>query len=128
MTYIPDPANYTMKGNIEPKPQPIPVVKPYIAELTDEQLRKLAREKLSEALQAVDASKERDLAIRLSNAVLDRVDGKPSQAIAMTVEDKGLGKLSDERLLRLEATLSKMVGCEAIIIPPMPTKLQVDEW
>jgi hypothetical protein len=55
--------------------------------------------------------------------LLDRVDGKAAQSIAMTVEDKGLGKLSTERLLRLEAELARITGVEAMVIAPMPQKL-----
>lgn len=55
--------------------------------------------------------------------VMDREKGKPSQSIAMTVEDKGITKLSDERLLRLERELSRITGEDAVIIAPMPSKL-----
>lgn len=53
----------------------------------------------------------------------DREMGKAPQSIAMVVEDKGLGKLSDERLLRLERELAKMTGEDAILILPEPKKL-----
>ena len=56
---------------------------------------------------------------------MDRETGKPSQSIAMTVESKGLDKLSDERLLRLESALARMTGEEAIVIPPEPKKLDM---
>lgn len=62
-------------------------------------------------------------ALPVLREVMDREVGKPSQSIAMTVEDKGLGKLSDERLLRLERELSRMTGSEALVIAPMPERL-----
>lgn len=45
---------------------------------------------------------------------MDRRKGKPAQSIAMTVEDKGLGKLATDRLLRLAAMLD-----EPVVIPPL---------
>lgn len=56
----------------------------------------------------------------------DRSLGKAAQSIKMTVEDKGLGKLSDTRLLRLESELARITGSEAIIIMPEPKKLEED--
>ena len=53
----------------------------------------------------------------------DRKKGKAAQSIAMTVEDKGIGKLSDDRLLVLERELARITGQEAIILPPVPVKL-----
>lgn len=58
--------------------------------------------------------------------VMDRERGKPSQSIAMTVEDKGIGKLSDERLMRLERELARMTGEDALVIAPVPGKLGED--
>jgi len=54
---------------------------------------------------------------------MDRRKGKPAQSVALTVESKGIDKLSDERLLRLERELAKMTGQEAITIAPEPGKL-----
>lgn len=95
----------------------------YIPDLTDDDLRKLARERLSEVLQTVKGSIQPDLAIRAVNAVLDRLDGRPSQSVAMTVEDKGISKLSTDRLLALERELARLTGQDAIVIAPMPSKL-----
>lgn len=53
----------------------------------------------------------------------DRTSGKAAQSIAMTVEDKGLGKLTTERLLALDAELCKRAGEAPMIIAPMPKKL-----
>jgi hypothetical protein len=53
----------------------------------------------------------------------DRSLGKAPQSIAMTVENKGLSALSDERLLNLERELSRVTGNDAIVISPMPEKL-----
>ncbi len=54
----------------------------------------------------------------------DRSLGKAAQSIAMTVENKGISTLSDERLLRLERELSKMTGNDAILISPEPMKIE----
>lgn len=55
--------------------------------------------------------------------LMDRTDGKPAQSIAMTVEARGIDKLSDDRLLALERELARITGQEALVIPPMPKKL-----
>jgi len=57
----------------------------------------------------------------------DRTKGKPAQSIAMKIETNPLEKMSTDRLVRLEQTVSKMLGAEAVIIPPMPDKLGDDE-
>lgn len=74
MSYIPDPFNYTMKRN---PPKAGQEVREIVAGLSHDEIRQMAWEKLSEALQAVDARRYPDTAVRLSNAVLDRLDGKP---------------------------------------------------
>ncbi len=53
----------------------------------------------------------------------DRTKGKPAQSIQMKVEDVGLTKLSDDRLLRLERELARQTGMDAILISPEPKKL-----
>jgi hypothetical protein len=60
-------------------------VSSWIANLSEEQLCSIAIEKLSQAIQTIDATKAPDLAVRLSNAVLDRIKGKPAQSITSTV-------------------------------------------
>ncbi len=89
------------------------------------------REEIAEAFKlklAISGMAEKDMfkALPIMREWFDRELGKASQSIAMTVESKGLDKLSDERLLRLEANLARMTGQEAIIIPPEPKKLDVD--
>ena len=51
-----------------------------IANMTKEELSTMALEKLSIALQCVDARTNPELTVRLSNAVLDRIDGRPGQS------------------------------------------------
>jgi len=80
---IPDPKNYEMKGNKNPPQTPVLSVKAFIPDMDDEQLRKLAREKLSEALQAIDPVAQPAMTRVLCAEVKDRLDGKPSQAISM---------------------------------------------
>lgn len=57
--------------------------KDFIAELSDDQLRKLAREQLSMALQAVNPIHQPEMTRKLCAELLDRLDGKPGQAITM---------------------------------------------
>ncbi len=86
------------------------------------------KEDIAEAFKlklAIGGMTEKDMfkALPIMREWFDRELGKAAQSIAMTVEDKGLGKLSDQRLLRLEKELSRMTGQEAIVIPPEPQKL-----
>jgi hypothetical protein len=53
----------------------------FIPDLSDDELRKLAREKLSEALQAINPRDQPELTRKLVAEVKDRLDGKPTQAI-----------------------------------------------
>lgn len=55
----------------------------FIPDLTDDDLRKLAREKLSEALQAVNPVEQPELTRRLCAEVKDRLDGKPGQQVTV---------------------------------------------
>lgn len=89
----------------------------------------MRKEEIAEAFKlklAISGIGEKDMfkALPIMREWFDRELGKASQSIAMTVEDKGLGKLSDTRLLRLERELSRMTGEEAIIISPEPKKLE----
>ncbi len=56
----------------------------------------------------------------------DRTKGKAAQSISMKVEVDPISKLSADRLLRLEQTLAKVTGQEAMVIPPMPELLPND--
>ena len=68
---------------------------------------------------------EKDMfkALPLMREWFDRELGKAPQSVSMVVEDKGLGKLSDERLLRLERELARMTGQDAVVIAPEPKKI-----
>ncbi len=52
--------------------------------LSDDDLRLLAREKLSEALQAIDPRQCPELTRKLCAEVKDRLDGRPVQAVDLT--------------------------------------------
>lgn len=56
----------------------------YVADMTDDQLRKLAREKLSEALQSVDPVGQPAMTQKLCSELMDRLDGKPMQMVHQT--------------------------------------------
>lgn len=89
------------------------------------------REQIAEAFKlklAIGGMTEKDMfkALPIMREWFDRELGKAPQSIAMTVEDKGITKLSDDRLLRLERELARVTGQEAVIISPEPKKLDVD--
>lgn len=54
----------------------------------------------------------------------DRTKGKAAQSISMKVDVDPLSKLSNDRLIKLEQSLAKMTGQEAVLIPPMPDLLE----
>ena len=82
-----DPTKYKMKEN---KRLSLPVAsRPvYRAHLTDDELRKVAREKLSEALQVVDPTAQPELTRKLCAELMDRLDGKPSQVITQNIHNR----------------------------------------
>lgn len=68
------------------KPPQIPpaAVFKFIPDMDDDQLRKLSREKLSKALQAIDPIEQPAMTLKLCAEMKDRLDGKPGQAIDIT--------------------------------------------
>lgn len=85
-------------------------------------------EEIAEAFKlklAINGLGERDMfkALPIMKEWFDRTMGKAAQSVSLTVKDEGLGKLSDERLLRLERELARVTGQDAVVIAPMPKKL-----
>lgn len=77
--FVLDPTkNFTPRQNV---PKAFPETKPFTPHMDDDSLRKLAREQLSRALQAVDAVVQPEMTRKLCAELLDRLDGKPGQAI-----------------------------------------------
>lgn len=75
--YIPPP--HVMK----PIKAVIAPARSFIPDMTDDDLRKLAREKLSEALQSVDPVTQPAMTQKLCSELMDRLDGKPAQAMTL---------------------------------------------
>lgn len=88
--------------------------------MDDESLRSLSKKKL---VRLVEVSDNPRMLLSAVTALLDRIDGKPAQSIAMKVEDTGLAALTTGRLLALERNLARLTGTDALVIPPMPKKL-----
>lgn len=59
----------------------------FIPNMSDDDLRKLARERLSEALQSVSAISQPEMTRKLCAELLDRLDGKPGQRIVVEQND-----------------------------------------
>lgn len=78
-------------------------------------LKRLARGKLVKIIQK---SPETLALVPALRELVDRIDGKAPQSIAMTVKDEGLSKVATDRLIRLAAMLD-----EPLVIPPEPLKL-----
>lgn len=149
MTYKPDPSDYEMKKNPIKGlsvTDDTPIDSETLSNLGNmdaDALRALikrvsgamwgiglkTKEEIADAFKlklAIGGMSEKDMfkALPIMREWFDRELGKAPQSIAMTVEDKGISKLSDERLLRLERELARMTGQEAIIIAPEPKKLE----
>jgi hypothetical protein len=88
--------------------------------MTDDERKLALRVKL---MTLAMLAKDDKVALNAISQLLDRIEGKPTQAVDVTVEDKGLGKLSTDRLLRLESELARITGSEALIIAPEPSLL-----
>lgn len=84
-----DPANYTMKPPRAAPQMAQGEAKVFIEGLGDDELRKMAREKLSELLQAMDAKTSPSLLLSVAREIMDRLDGKPTQAVKVDTTVKG---------------------------------------
>lgn len=76
-----DPTKYEMKGNAQTTAQTSSTSSDYRPNLTDDELCLMAREKLSELLQGMDARTAPALLLSVAREVMDRIEGKPGQAI-----------------------------------------------
>ncbi len=78
---IPSPLkDFTPRAN---PPKQSVTEKTQVKTLTDDELRKLAREKLSEALQVIDPRVQPEMTRKLCAELLDRLDGKPGQSVTL---------------------------------------------
>lgn len=101
--FILDPSNHKMKDNPKGYETEKRSKNEYIPDLTDDQLRKLSREKLSEALQAVSPSNQPELTRKLCAELMDRLDGKPAQTQAIDIRSKSEVvsiSLTDQEILK----------------------------
>lgn len=85
---IPDPTKYKMKGNKNKPAEQSRVMPVYVPNLTDDELRHLCREKLSEALQLIDPRTQPELTRKLVAEQRDRLDGKPAQVITQNINNR----------------------------------------
>ncbi len=63
---------------------PLAAPKAFVPDMSDDQLRKLAREQLSKALQHVDAVSQPEMTRKLCAELMDRLDGRPAQSVDVT--------------------------------------------
>ncbi len=80
--------NFVPKGNPPSVTQSTPQEVSFIPDMDDAQLRKLAREKLSRALQAISPTDQPEMTRKLCAELMDRIDGKPTQAVTMNADLK----------------------------------------
>ncbi len=114
--------NFTPRGNptvVQPTTDTAALTEAQCAELLSDhdKLRNLAKSKL---IEIIHGSKATTALVPALKELLDRIDGKPAQSIAMVVENKGLDQLATDKLLRLAAMLD-----EPVVIAPMPKKLDM---
>lgn len=118
--HLPDYAhpfkNFTPKAN-PPIDQKIPLeIKPI--DISDPiALKSLAMEALVEIVQTAPRNVSLVGAIR---ELIDRIEGKAPQSIAMTVKADPVSKLTDDQLAALLANLPN----NPMVIPPMPKKIE----
>lgn len=120
--FIPNPLK-NFKPRINPPKVHLDASRKIAQGLSDEELRTMAREKLSELLQAIDARTAPSLLLSVVREVLDRLEGRPTQRIEQKVEhsSKGMvGEMTNEQLL---AALRK---ADAAGLLPAGTKLLGD--
>ena len=87
-------------------------------DITDQSaLKTLAMQALVEIVQTAPRNVSLVSAIR---ELIDRIEGKAPQSIAMTVKQDPVSKLSDDQLAALLANLPD----NPMIIPPLPTKTE----
>lgn len=70
--------------------------------LSDEELRTMAKEKLSALLQSIDAKQSPSLLLSVAREVLDRLEGKPTQRIEQKVEHSSksnANEMTNEQLM-----------------------------
>lgn len=125
MTFIPDPSNYTMKRNpmVRPQSQHIDPDSLFQKDMTDEDLKKLAKEKLSYLLQGVDAETSPSLLLSVCREIMDRIEGKPTQRIEQKVEHTS--KLASTEMTN-DQLIAALRKAEADGLLPRGTKLLQD--
>lgn len=103
--FVFDPTNYQMKPPRSVPQTPPTEAKAFIPDLSDDELRKLAREQLSKALQHIDAVAQPEMTRKLCAELMDRLDGRPAQA--MTVDTTIKGAVEHIHNVELSAELLK---------------------
>lgn len=96
--------------------------------MQDGEIKQFGKKLSYKALIKMIADPKTPHAVRLGccKELIDRDEGKPAQTSTISVETKGIDKLTTDRLLALEQHLAKITGANALVIPPMPTKLNDD--
>lgn len=98
---------------LQPRTEALPKI-----DITDHSaLKTLAMEALVEIVQTAPRNVSMVSAIR---EMIDRIEGKAPQSIAMTVKADPVSKLSDDQLAALLANLPD----NPLIIPPMPKRAE----
>ncbi len=91
--------------------------------LTDDDLRKLAREGLSTLLQSIDAKTSPSLFLSVVRETMDRLEGKPTQRIEQKIEHTG--KLASSELTN-EQLIAALRKADAAGLLPGGSKLLED--
>lgn len=93
--------------------------------MNDAEIKQFGKKLSYKALIDMIANPNTPAAVRLGccKELIDRDEGKPAQTVAMSVETKGIDKLTTDRLLALERHLAELTGVNALVIPPPPKKL-----
>ncbi len=82
-----------MKANPQKPLEARTEIKPFVPDMSDDELRKLAREKLSAILQGMDHNTTPSLLLNVVREVMDRIEGKPMQRQQSMV---AIGNINDD--------------------------------
>lgn len=101
--------------------------KVFIPDLSDDELRTLAREKLSAALQHIDPLEHPEMTRKLCAEVKDRLDGKPTQAIKQTTDINI--NVMQERQIEARANMKAIMQLarEKLLLPPLVEHDPIDK-
>lgn len=107
--FIPDPVKSYKPKKLVVAKNTLKTTKGFIPDMDDAQLRKLAREKLSGALQAIDPLLQPELTRKLCAELMDRLDGKPAQAVTLDATVRNITVNANIRFIGMQPNADNII-------------------